>query len=432
MGIDAGIYQLAGRGVKSVSEYDAEASQGRQNKLAELMSGMKMDEAQRGIADQNTLRGVYAQFGADGAANTNALYKAGLGKEAGAYAKSEQDMVKTKAATEKDQLANTMQKLSLGSQLLGGVKDQATYDQARATAQSYGLDVSRMQPNYDPAFVAGKIQEGQTVTQQLEQHWKQKGYDTPDANARLSAKTQANGQQIQREGQQVQIRGQDMTDDRARDFNGTKVEENRLKRESAATTTKPMPTAALKMVQTSLDAINIASNTQADLGAIEQQMTDGKLKFGPMSNLANRGLNAAGMSTEESRNFSSFRSSLETLRNNSLRLNAGVQTDGDAQRAWNELFENINDSGVVKQRLAEIKKLNERAVIQHKLNVDGVRANYGQEPMDTSKYETQGAAVGAGAAKIASMADIQATAKASGKSVEEVKAAMKAKGYTVR
>jgi hypothetical protein len=196
-----------------------------------------------------------------------------------------------------------------------------------------------------------------------------------------------------------------------------------------------MPATALKMQQTSLDAINIASNTQADLGAIEAQIAAGKLKFGPLSNLANRGLNATGLSTEESRNFSSFKSSLETLRNNSLRLNSGVQTDGDAQRAWNELFENINDTDVVKQRLAEIKKLNERAVMQHKLNVDGIRSNYGHEPMDTSKYEKQGAAVGAGGSasgKTASMADIQGTAKASGKSVDEVKAAMKAKGYTVR
>lgn len=431
MGIDAGIYQLAGRGVKSVADYDNEASQAQQNKLSLMMGGMKMDEAKRGIAGENALAQLLAG-GKSGADVATGLASQGFGAQSMAYTKQQGEMAKQKAATEKDQLANAMQKLALGGQLLDGATDQPSYDRARAEAQANGLDVSRMPAAFDPAFVAQKRKEGMTMTQQMEQYWKQKGYDTPDANAVLSAQTQANSQQIQRNGQQVTMRGQDMTDGRAREFNATKVEENKLKRDGATTSAKPLPTAALKMVQTSLDAINIASNTQADLGAIEQQIESGKLKFGPVSNLANRGLNAAGLSTDESRNYSSFKSSLETLRNNSLRLNAGVQTDGDSQRAWNELFENINDTGVVKQRLAEIKKLNERAVMQHKLNVDGVRANYGQEPMDTSKYETQGPAVGAATAKTASMADIQATAKASGKSVDEVKAAMKAKGYTVR
>lgn len=232
MAIDANIFQMVGRGVKSVADYDNEASQSRQNKLAEMMSGMKMDEAQRGIADQNALRGVYSQFGADSATNTNSLYKAGLGKEASAYAKSAQDMAKDKASAEKDTLANTMQKLALGSQLLGGVTDQATYDQARATAQANGLDVSRMPPQFDAAFVQSKLNEGMDMKTRLEQHWKQKGYDTPDANARLSAQTQATGQQITRDGQQIQVAGQTLTDSRAREFNATKVEENKIKREA--------------------------------------------------------------------------------------------------------------------------------------------------------------------------------------------------------
>lgn len=157
---------------------------------------------------------------------------------------------------------------------------------------------------------------------------------------------------------------------------------------------KPMPSAALKMQQADLDAIGIAGGIQADLGAIEKQIADGKLNFGPVRNLVNKGLNMAGMSNEESRNMASFKSSLEKLRNDSLRLNTGVQTDGDAQRAWNELFENINDVGVVKQRLSEIKRLNERAVKLRKMNIDNIRSNYGKDPVDTAGYEEQDAALG--------------------------------------
>lgn len=53
---------------------------------------------------------------------------------------------------------------------------------------------------------------------------------------------------------------------------------------------------------------------------------------------------------------------MERLRNESLRLNAGVQTEGDAQRAWNELFGNLNDESVVKAQLQRIQQLNNRAI----------------------------------------------------------------------
>ncbi|GHC72591.1 hypothetical protein GCM10007320_08570 [Pseudorhodoferax aquiterrae] len=159
---------------------------------------------------------------------------------------------------------------------------------------------------------------------------------------------------------------------------------------------KPLPSSALKMQQEGLDAIGTASSINADLGAMHKQIAEGKLSFGPISNLVNSARNAAGMSNEESRNLSSFRSNLERLRNESLRLNKGVQTDGDAQRAWNELFENLNDTALVQQRLEEIQRLNNRAVELRKLDIDGVRANYGHPPLDTSAYAKQPAAVGQG------------------------------------
>lgn len=160
-----------------------------------------------------------------------------------------------------------------------------------------------------------------------------------------------------------------------------------------AGTSKPLPTAALKMIQESKDAIGTASSINADLGAISQQITDGNLSFGPVSNLWNAARNAAGSSTEQSRNFASFKASLEKLRNDSLRLNKGVQTDGDAQRAWNELFQNINDTKLVQKRLGEIKRINDRAVQLRQLDIDGVLQNYGRNPMDTGSYVRQPSAL---------------------------------------
>lgn len=165
-------------------------------------------------------------------------------------------------------------------------------------------------------------------------------------------------------------------------------------RRQATTNAKPMPASAVKMQKDDLEAIGIASGTQADLSALEKQIDEGKLDFGPVSNLVDAARNMAGKSTEQSRNKASFKSTLEKLRNDSLRLNTGVQTDGDAQRAWNELFANINDMGLVRQRLGEIKRLNARAVQLRKLNIENLRANYGKETLDTSGYENQEAALG--------------------------------------
>ncbi len=148
--------------------------------------------------------------------------------------------------------------------------------------------------------------------------------------------------------------------------------------------TKPMPATALKLQNEALDMIGIASSIQADLGTIEQQLAKGTLDFGPVKNFANNAKNMVGMSDEESRNFSTFKSSMEKLRNDSLRLNKGVQTDGDAQRAWNELFQNINDKELVKQRLGEIKAINARAVDLRKREVEDIRNNYNQQQYDFS------------------------------------------------
>lgn len=159
---------------------------------------------------------------------------------------------------------------------------------------------------------------------------------------------------------------------------------------------KPLPTQAVKLQQGELDAIGTAASINADMSALEQQIESGKLKLGLVGNLASRGLNYVGLSTPESRNFASYNATLEKLRNDSLRLNKGVQTEGDAQRAWNELISNSNDADVVKQRLAEIKQINERAVALRKANVDALRKNYGAEAFDFSPYENQPAALNQG------------------------------------
>lgn len=166
--------------------------------------------------------------------------------------------------------------------------------------------------------------------------------------------------------------------------------DNAVKREEAKASAKksaPLPTAALKQRQTELDAIGNASGINEQLAKVRDQIDNGELDLGLFSNLISGARNWAGVSSDQSRNFASLQATLEKLRNDSLRLNAGVQTDGDAKRAWNELVSNINDPKVVRQRLEEINSLNSRALEIRKNNVDVIQANYGRDPFDFSGYE---------------------------------------------
>lgn len=161
-----------------------------------------------------------------------------------------------------------------------------------------------------------------------------------------------------------------------------------------------LPTSALKMQQEELDAIGTVGAINADLAAIDKQIEGGKLNLGVVGNLAAKAKNFVGASDESSRNLASFQATLEKLRNDSLRLNKGVQTEGDAQRAWNELVANINDPKVVRQRMAEIQKINDRAAGLRRMNVDVIRSNFGVEPMDTAPRMNQPAAVGGGGSNV--------------------------------
>lgn len=163
--------------------------------------------------------------------------------------------------------------------------------------------------------------------------------------------------------------------------------------ESGKTGYKPMPGTAVKMQNEDLLALGTYAGLDSDLAALESQLLGGKLKLGPVSNLVGQARNAVGVSSEESRNLATFKAKLENMRNAVLLLNKGVQTEGDAQRAMNEMISNINDPGVVSQRLAEIRALNRRAAELRKNNVDVLRSNYGQPEMDYSKFSNQPASV---------------------------------------
>lgn len=167
-------------------------------------------------------------------------------------------------------------------------------------------------------------------------------------------------------------------------------EQARAEAKALAKKLEPLPVGAQKQRSDELEAIATSSQIDRNLTKFIDLIDGGKLDFGPINNLANRTRNALGVSNKESQNFANFNAELEKLRNDSLRLNAGVQTDGDAQRAWNELINNINDKDVVLSRLKIIRDKSREALGIRKSRVDLIQENYGKPPIDFEPYINPG------------------------------------------
>ena len=149
---------------------------------------------------------------------------------------------------------------------------------------------------------------------------------------------------------------------------------------------KPLPVGIQKLEDGDIDALKAAGDVAGSMATQRQRLEGGQLDLGPIKNRVSEFRNWAGMSDPNSRNYASFRASLEKMRNDSLRLNKGVQTEGDAQRAWNELIANINDEKLVAQRLAEINEINRRAAQVQTSKINSRRLQYGAPPIDPKVY----------------------------------------------
>lgn len=222
----------------------------------------------------------------------------------------------------------------------------------------------------------------------------ERGYKQQETEADRAFKREMLGQQ---QGFQRELLGREQAG--AKEIAGMRIAagQNRVQQ-------RPMPPAALRMQNEELDAIGSAASINADLGAIRQQIEGGEFDLGPVTNLKYQAQNLAGASSPESRKYATLKSTLEAQRNASLRLNKGVQTEGDAVRAWNEILTNLNDPKLVQNRLSEVEALNKRASDLRRLNVDQIRTNYGLEPLDVSGYQDVRPSVGAGGGSLPSPA----------------------------
>jgi len=149
-----------------------------------------------------------------------------------------------------------------------------------------------------------------------------------------------------------------------------------------------------RQVETYYQDIAGLENINTELGRFDAMISGGQLDLNPAANAIGGIRNAVGMSSENSRNLAEFRSTLERVRNDSLRLNSGVQTEGDAQRAWNELVSNLNDEAVVRRQLGRIREINNRALRFRQQRIQTLEGGARQQPQSQTRQRPAQEAIG--------------------------------------
>jgi len=202
MPIDANILFQAGRPTVQLDDPMNKLAQlgqvqgfQNQNALAQLQLKQAQQQDQDRTAMANAYQGAVdpATGRVDYAKVTGNLAGAGAGAAIPAVQKSAAEAQKAQLEMQKEKLARGLQQLEIGGQIMAGVKDQATYDQAKQQAANiFGQDfVANWAPNYDPATVEANKAKALSMKDQMEQANKQLDYQL---NVRKQTEVERNNQ----------------------------------------------------------------------------------------------------------------------------------------------------------------------------------------------------------------------------------------------
>jgi len=159
-------------------------------------------------------------------------------------------------------------------------------------------------------------------------------------------------------------------------------------REGAAAGAKPIPVGSLNKILEAQDALG---STQVISDIIQKhagRMQSGDLVVGPVGTLGTKLRTGLGMADAQDVNLNEWEADKTKIVNESLRLNKGVQTEGDAQRAVQELM-GARDPGTAARALRRLAELNSRAVQLQKQKLNTIYSNYGRGIDGEPKQATQ-------------------------------------------
>jgi hypothetical protein len=154
--------------------------------------------------------------------------------------------------------------------------------------------------------------------------------------------------------------------------------------EAANKKPKVLSSGAQKAEDEDFEAITTSTNILNDTDEFIGLIDNDQLDFSPVDGVADSIALALGIDSEEVLNRQLFDTFLQRLRNATLRLNKGTQTEGDAERALNEIVNNKNNKRAVRAALKELREVNERAIENKKRGINRRRSTQGIDAFDFS------------------------------------------------
>lgn len=129
--------------------------------------------------------------------------------------------------------------------------------------------------------------------------------------------------------------------------------------------------------------IDGAKAAASDIQPVINNLKSGTLQLGALQNAWNASRNFFGRSTPESQAYAELERGITRITNESLRLNKGVQTEGDAQRAAKEVLAAFgkNDTALMTKALEDLQRINLRAAQNKAASIDRRRTSQGVAPI---------------------------------------------------
>ncbi len=140
---------------------------------------------------------------------------------------------------------------------------------------------------------------------------------------------------------------------------------------------KPLPVGALKELLGIEDALGGTEVLGSIIAKNRERLDNGTLQIGPLQSLIGTVRTGLGVAGDSDVALNEWNSDLTKIVNESLRLNKGVQTEGDAQRAANELM-NARDARTVRAALARLEGFNNQAIQLQRQKQNLINSNYGR------------------------------------------------------
>lgn len=164
----------------------AQAAQLSQLQNSQAQNQLSQMNLQRGIRQDQQEQGLNAALSSaydpttgklDPTKAYSALAAGGQGGAIPGVQKTFAEQAKAAREADKATLESAIQKQSVIAQTASAAKDQASWDSGLQSLSQMGIDVSQIPKQYDPATADMLLKRSLTGVQQLDNNWKQKGYD---------------------------------------------------------------------------------------------------------------------------------------------------------------------------------------------------------------------------------------------------------------